>query len=131
MNLWFWSSPKLEIRVSGWVTIHGWCPWSSGRVYQVKTTLVNNGSKWQFGLEMQHMLSVCINATVCVWTRAHGREKHIITCLFSLCCQDHFLARAVLLWFVVLPGQMFPHCLTGELRLTGVAEVPGQVERLT
>lgn len=52
-------------------------------------------------------------------------------CLFSLCCQDHFLACAVFLRFVVLPRQMFPHCLTGELRLTGVAKVPRQVERLT
>lgn len=52
-------------------------------------------------------------------------------CCFSLCCQDHLLARAVFLGFVVLPGQMLPHCLAGELCLTGVAEVPRQVERLT
>lgn len=49
----------------------------------------------------------------------------------SLCSQDHLLARAGFFRLTVLPRQMFAHCLTGKLCLTGVAKVPRQVERLT
>lgn len=67
-------------------------------------------------------LFLCERVCGCVCARAF---------VFSLCGQNHFLACAGFFGLAVLPRQMFPHRLTGKLCLTGVAEVPRQVERLT
>lgn len=54
----------------------------------------------------------------------------VCVCVCSLGGQDHLLARAGLFGLAVLPRQVLPHRLTGELGLAGVAKVPRQVQSL-